>query len=198
MNLKHIAILGYTGTGKTTLIKELIKNTTAKAIIFDIEQDYNIKAHSIHIHDYMYIKKLLEKYNTIRIITKNHDKKNNDFSQIYKYIFQNIRNVVLVIDEIHRQGGREHNLNIELENLLTAGRKRNIKCIIASVTPVLVAKTLLKSCGILVLKKVAWTNDWDTLRKINKKAVELLQSSNNDYATVILRDGKIQKTINLV
>lgn len=198
MNLKHIAILGYTGTGKTTVIKELIKNITAKVIIFDIERDYDdIKAHSIHMHDHMYVKELLEKYDKIRILTKNYDKKNNDFSQMYKYIFQNIRNIVFVIDEVHRQGGKEHNINVELENIITAGRKRNIKCIIASVTPSIVAKILLKSCGIIIMKKAAWTNDWDVYKKINKKAVELLQNSTNDYATIVLIDGKIQKTINL-
>lgn len=197
MNLKHIAILGYTGTGKTTFIKKLLKTTTAKIIILDIERDYDVKAHCIHMHDYKHIKKLLKKYDIIRILTKNYDKKNDEFSVIYKYIFENIKNVIIVIDEIHRQGGREHSLNIDLENLLTAGRKRGIKCIIASITPAVTAKTLLKSCGVIVMKKAAWSNEWDVLRKINKKAAELIQNSNNEYATIALVNGKIWKTWDL-
>ena len=179
----HISILGYTGTGKSWYIKNnLISKIKNKIIFFDIENEYGgkITTPKTFLED-------IQKYDYVRIIENNIDILN----YYYKKIFDNIRNVTVVIDEAHRQGGEEFKLIPGLKDLITGGRKRGIQIITASQTPSLISKVILKNSGILILKKASWNIDWKIYRQINENAYNLLKNSSNQYATIVLKNGEI-------
>jgi DNA helicase HerA-like ATPase len=179
----HISVLGYTGTGKSWYIKNnLLHNIKTKIIFFDIENEYHGKITSPKT----FLKDVQEN-DYIRIVE-------NDLNIInfyYDKIFKFIRNVTVVIDEAHRQGGEEHKLTTELKDLITAGRKRGIRLITASQTPSLISKVILKNSGILILKKASWGIDWKIYKQINEEAYNILRASPNQYATVVLKNGII-------
>ena len=179
----HISVLGYTGTGKSWYIrKNLLHKIKTKIIFFDIENEYAGKITSPRT----FLKDVQEN-DYIRIVE-------NDLNVInfyYDNIFKFIRNVTVVIDEAHRQGGEEHKLTTELKDLITAGRKRGIRIITASQTPSLISKVILKNSGILILKKASWGIDWKIYKQINEKAYNILKESTNQYATVVLKNGII-------
>ena len=185
----HISVLGYTGTGKSWFIKNnLIHKIKTKIIFFDIENEYHgkITTPKTFLED-------ITKNDYVRIIESNLDILNF----YYKKIFDNIRNITVVIDEAHRQGGEEHKLISGLKDLITGGRKRGIQIITASQTPSLISKVILKNSGILVLKKASWSIDWKIYRQINEDAYNILKNSSNQYATVILKNGIIVNTVNI-
>ena len=179
----HIAILGYTGTGKSWYIRNnLVNKIKTKVIFFDIEDEYE------------------GKITTPKSFLK--DVKNNDYVRIiendlnilnyyYKRIFDNIRNITVIIDECHRQGGQEYKLIDGLKDLVTGGRKRGIQVITASQTPSLISKVILKNSGIIILKKASWSIDWKIYRQINEDAHDMLKNSTNQYATIVLKNGVI-------
>ena len=179
----HISVLGYTGTGKSWYIrKNLLYKIKTKIIFFDIENEYHGK-----ITIPRTFLKDVQENDYVRIVE-------NDLNIInfyYKKIFDNIRNVTVVIDEAHRQGGEEHKLTTELKDLITAGRKRGIRIITASQTPSLISKVILKNSGILILKKASWGIDWKIYKQINEEAYNILKASPNQYATVVLKNGII-------
>ena len=179
----HISVLGYTGTGKSWYIKNnIIPKIKTKIIFFDIENEYigKITTPKSFLED-------IKKNNYVRIIESNSDILN----YYYKKIFDNIRNITVVIDEAHRQGGEEHKLIDGLKDLITGGRKRGIRIITASQTPSLISKVILKNSGILVLKKASWNIDWKIYKQINEEAYSILKNSSNQYVTVILKNGII-------
>ncbi|HIP90266.1 MAG TPA: DUF87 domain-containing protein [Candidatus Nanopusillus sp.] len=190
-NVEHIAILGMTGTGKTYFIRDIIKKAkmnSTKIIILDIEEDYgNLGA--IVLKNYKNISKYKNKQ-VIRLLTEDYNEDQMQ-SHVYDYVFKNVRNALIVIDEVHNQGGEQSKLDANLKRLITRGRKRGLKLIVASQRPALVDKTILSNCGTLVLKKVGWSTDWNLYNSINKEACELLKSSKNKYSYVILRQGII-------
>ena len=193
-NVEHIAILGMTGTGKTYFIKNhLLKPAKQKGIpviILDLERDYN----GFVVKNYKNIKNYIGKKSVIKINTDDYDEEQMQ-SDIYNHIFKKIRDAMVVIDEVHNQGGHQHKLDMNLKKLITRGRKRGLKIVLASQRPALVDKTLLSNCGTLILKKVGWGTDWNIYKEINKDAYNQLKESTNKYATVILRQGVIWKRI---
>ena len=181
----HIAVLGYTGTGKSYFIKNnLVPKIKTKIVFFDIESEYfgKITTPKSFLED-------VKKNDYVRVIERD----TNITNYYYKRIFDNIRNVTIVIDECHRQGGEEYHLSSQLKDLVTGGRKRGIQIITASQTPSLISKVILKNSGILVLKKASWSIDWKIYRQINEDAHDLLKNSSNQYATIILKNGIIVK-----
>jgi DNA helicase HerA-like ATPase len=201
-NVEHIAVLGGTGTGKTYFIKnELIKPAREKGIpviILDLERDYNglgafrVKNWKKNLIPY------LKKKGIVRIFTEDYDdydKDNNETSAIYEYIFKNIEydkigsSVLIVVDEVHNQGGHESkSVDKWLKKLLTRGRKRGQKMVIASQRVAEVRKTLVDNCGTWVFKKCGLT-DWQAYKKyLPKEELEKLKNSQNKYATIIIRN----------
>ena len=179
----HISVLGYTGTGKSWYIKNnLLHNIKTKIIFFDIENEYLGKI----TNPKTFLKDVKEN-DYVRIVENDLNIINFYYNQIFKFI----RNVTVVIDEAHRQGGEEHKLTTPLKDLVTAGRKRGIRLITASQTPSLISKVILKNSGILVLKKASWGIDWKIYKQINEEAYNILKNSPNQYATVILKNGII-------
>ena len=185
----HISVLGYTGTGKSWYIrKNLLHKIKTKIIFFDIEDEYagQITTPKTFLKD-------VKEFDKIRIIENDLNIINFYYNQIFNYV----RNVTVVIDEAHRQGGEEHKLIQGLKDLITGGRKRGIRVITASQTPSLISKVILKNSGILVLKKASWGIDWKIYKQINEEAYNILKASTNQYATVVLKNGIIINSENV-
>ena len=199
-DVEHIAVIGGTGTGKTYLIKnELIKPAVAKkgarVIILDLEQDYNGLG-AFRVKNWRKnLKPYLRKKGIVRIYTDDYDQyekdEPNETSEIYEYIWKNIEDVMVIVDEAHNQGGHQKGGDMDkwLKKLITRGRKKGKKMVIASQRPAELNKTILHNTANIILKKVGWKNDWDTYKSIlEKKEYNELKSSNNKYATIVLRD----------
>ncbi|HIP90491.1 MAG TPA: AAA family ATPase [Candidatus Nanopusillus sp.] len=194
MDVEHIAVLGMTGTGKTYFIKDLIRRAKSKGkkiVILDLERDYH-DVGAFTLKDWRNIGVYKDKKQVLRILTEDYEDGQVQ-DKIYNYIFRNMRNWIVVIDEVHNQGGHQSKLSSSLKKLITRGRKRGLKLIVASQRPSLIDKTILSNCAVLVLKKVGWDTDWSVYRAVNKEVCDLLKNSTNKYATVILRYGTIWK-----
>ncbi|WP_456471673.1 helicase HerA domain-containing protein [Methanocaldococcus sp.] len=194
MNVEHIAVLGMTGTGKTYFIKKYLiepaKRRGKRVIILDLERDYS----GFTLKNFKALKEALKEHRVVRILTEEYQSTQMQ-SEIYDYIFSKIRNCMIVIDEIHNQGGQQGKIDDNLIKLITRGRKRGLKLVVASQRPSLVDKIILSNCGTLVLKKVGWATDWNVYKEVSKEAVDILKSSKSKYATVIIRNGTIWRVI---
>ena len=194
VSVEHIAALGMTGTGKTYWIKQNIIlpaiNNKIPIVLFDLENDYNDLGF-YDLNNFYNIEQIIQTINVpIRIDTEFYDIEEMQ-SEIYEYLFQNIRNCIIIVDEVHEQGGKQSSLDTNLKRLITQGRKRGLKMVIASQRPALTDKTLLSNCGKIVFKKCNWKTDWDVYKSINKEVHDRLKISKNKYETVIMQMGNI-------
>jgi DNA helicase HerA-like ATPase len=188
-----VTVIGMTGTGKTTYIKsqinKFLKNSKIKCLILDIEGDFSEYKKSK-------LNNLKEDFKKTNILRIQGTEDTEEQTKIYDYIFKHMRNVVVVIDEINSQGGREGRLNSSLERLAVRGRKRGIKLIFAGQRASLISKTLLSSSIVHVLKKQGWDNDYKIYRQLNKDVEQKIRESPNQYCTAVLKQGVLVEILN--
>jgi hypothetical protein len=207
----HTLIVGASGRGKSYTIKNeflkpIILNNKEnkykiKCLILDLEKEFNYKGVKTTTEkDYL---NDLNKYKVCRIIPAparqimEEKEKKEYYKKLYGDLFYNLRNVVLIIDEVQAQGGSEHRLNPGLAYLINQGRKRGIKLIVAGQRMALISNTLIGQCRYAILKGQNQKADWDRYKKeYPAEAVQYLreqQEKGNIYATVHILDGRIIK-----
>ena len=210
-NIIHTAIIGASGRGKSyTILNEFLKpvllnnkknRNKIKCLILDIEREYNYKGIKTTTES-TYLSDLKNNYKVCRIIpaparrTMNEKEKQEYYNKLYSEFLDKLRNTIIIIDEIHAQGGRQHKLNAGLERLFLQGRKRGIKLIIAGQRVAIIDKTILGQCRYMILKGQNQKADWKAYSDINAEAVQYLkekEKNGNIYATVHILDGKIIK-----
>jgi DNA helicase HerA-like ATPase len=186
-NIKHVLINGASGTGKTEYFKRNILKPAMqkkiKVIIIDPEDEYEeIPKTSIkNILDDLKVKTAVRYVPNLR---------QNDYleqlDKLYMKIFDNVRGCIIAIDEARFCGGEQHKLVNGLLELITRGRKRNLKLVVITQRIALLDKTITGNCQIKVLFKCAEDVDWDRYRKINKELAEKLKHSKNDHAYIYI------------
>jgi DNA helicase HerA-like ATPase len=212
--IKHECVLGTTGSGKSYYIKTKIlpkyfdKKDVLK-IIIDPEDEYSylkIPTISLKSLNPKKIAELLKKYRAVRITIptpKNRDefKENLEIlGNFYLFILENwkklykycrARGLVMVIDECQDCGADSRYLSYPLIGLLKKGRKRNIKCILATQRVSYFSTDIRSQCRIKILFKVVEPIDIKRYEEISKEATELLLNSKKPYPYIIIEDGKI-------
>jgi len=195
-NIKHIHINGTSGTGKSTYAREKILKKAdekgKKVLIIDPEDEYEYK----QIKNIKKLNEYFEKQNIVRYvpdITKEKEKLLNEVDNIYKFIFNYCKNLVILVDEAPAVGADLHRPSTYLKAILTRGRKRGLQAMLISQRVSQMNKELSGNCRIKVFFKCAEEIDWDRYKQINKKACEFLRNIDYDYAYVVMEDGKIVK-----
>jgi DNA helicase HerA-like ATPase len=194
MNIKHVYINGASGCGKSyyvknTIIKEALLKRV-KTLIIDPEDEYNFPK----IKNIKKIGEFFKKYDIVRYvpdITKKIDDVLNEVDEVYKYIFNNCRNMLIIIDEAPTVGASQNKYSMGLIAILTRGRKRGLKAVLISQRISQMNKTITGNCRIKIFFKCAEDIDWDRYKQINREAYEFLKNSPYPYARVRIDDGKI-------
>jgi DNA helicase HerA-like ATPase len=196
MNIKHVHINGASGTGKSTYAKEKILKKAdekgKKVLIIDPEDEYEYK----QIKNIKKLKEYFEKQNIVRYvpdITKEKEELLKEVDNIYKFIFNYCRNLVILVDEAPSAGADLHKPAPHLRALLTRGRKRGLQTILISQRISQIHKDISGNCRIKVFFKCAEEIDWDRYRQINREAYEYLKNNPNPHAYVVIVDGTITK-----
>ncbi len=212
--VKHECVLGVTGSGKSHYIKTKIipkwfDRKEILKIIIDPEEEYshlkipttNLK--SLNFNDLV---KKLAKYRAVRILippplNKDEFKENlekintlylfilNKWKEIYK--FCKAKGIILIIDEAQDCGADLRYLSFPLIALLKKGRKRNIKCILATQRVSYFSPDIRSQCRRKILFRVVEPIDIKRYKEISPEATELLLNSKKPYPYVVLEDGKI-------
>lgn len=212
--IKHECILGVSGSGKSFFIKtkripKYFENPNILKIVIDPEDEY-LKIPTILLKDGEEFQKnivaLLKKFRAVRIIPpipknkREFDKNLEKFNNLYLFILNNwgaiykfckAKGLVIIIDECQDCGADSRYLSYPLISLLKKGRKRNIKCILATQRVSYFSPDIRSQCRIKVLFKVVEPLDIKRYREISEEATELLLNSKKPYPYVILEDGKI-------
>jgi len=128
---EDIFFCGKKGEGKTTLVKTvlgLIPNI--RTIIWSPQRPLeNYQGMGKIIYDISQI----EPDFTKRLLW-NGDYSSDGYSRFLKYIFHNIKNVVIVHDDLHEYV-HKHSVMSELSNLIQSGRNRGISNLLATTRP---------------------------------------------------------------
>ena len=213
-NIKHICIFGVSGGGKseyikTKLIPKYFRNKNLLKIIIDVEDEYGylgIPKLNLKSLDFQKMVELLKKFRAVRILVptpKNMDEFKENlkiFDNLYLFLlgkcvniykFCKAKGIVLFIDEAQDCGADSRYLSFPLIGLLKKGRKRNIKCILATQRIAFFSPDIRSQCRIRILFRVIEPLDIKKYREISPEATELLPNSKKPYPYVVLEDGKI-------
>ena len=188
-NIKHVLITGASGTGKSEYFKRNILNPALKngikVVIIDPEDEYT-KIHKTNVKTLL---KDLKNKPAVRYVPNLRDENYLDeLNILYQKIFDNVRGCIIAIDEARFCGAEQHKPLSGLLELITRGRKRNLKLVIITQRIAMIDKTITGNCQIKVLFKCAEDVDWDRYRKINRELTEKLRMSKNDHAYIYI-DG---------
>jgi len=86
-----------------------------------------------------------------------------NFKRFCTRAFQHIRNIVLVIDDVHEQVSKQF-ISPEFESLILSGRNRGISCIYISPAPAKVHNSILGSCSHIFAYKMTLQSQIEWLR----------------------------------
>jgi DNA segregation ATPase FtsK/SpoIIIE-like protein len=212
--IKHECVLGVTGSGKSHYIKTKIlpkyfDRKDILKIIIDPEEEYeHLKIPSISLKNLNFkeLVKKLAKHRAVRILIppplnkkefdENLEKINllylfllNKWREIYKLC--KAKGIVLIIDEAQDCGADIRYLSFPLIALLKKGRKRNIKCILATQRVSYFSTDIRSQCRRKILFRVVEPIDIKRYKEISKEATELLLNSKKPYPHIVIEDGKI-------
>ena len=212
--IKHECVLGVTGSGKSHYIKTKIlpkyfDRKDILKIIIDPEEEYeHLKIPSINLKNLNFkeLVKKLAKHRAVRILIpsplnkKEFDENLKKMNLLYLFLLNKWREIyklckakgiVLIIDEAQDCGADIRYLSFPLIALLKKGRKRNIKCILATQRVSYFSPDIRSQCRKKILFRVVEPIDIKRYREISKEATELLLNSKKPYPYIIIEDGKI-------
>ena len=198
--VKHWSIFGGTGRGKSYFVKNkimpILVKKNIKTIIIDPQNEYtNIPKTELNtvIEDISHPSANIIRYVPLKARTKEErDKKLIELDMLYSKIYNHLRGVCLIIDEVHIAGGEQHKLLTGLLELLSTGRKLNIKVIIISQRISRVDKDITGHCTIKTFFKVNENIDWNRLREtLTDEQFNFIKNSENRYANITIVDGEI-------
>jgi len=192
----NILLWGRTRSGKSLYTKMKILHELERlkkyAIIIDPQNEYDKykkTSKKKFIDD-------LKKYRIIRYVPKGNTIKERieDVDELYKMIYDNLRNCYIIVDEAPKVGGQQHQLSLGLDMLVTGGLKWGLRCVLITQRIQMIDKTLSGNCTCKIIFKVEDDIDWKKVRDYNGEVYQFLRfDAKGKLPYCVVKDGVVVK-----